>query len=114
MWSMQLPTSGYNSEMVMPLCPNGLALNGDAISLPLLLRPVFTIVLGTGLPWYWASMGLGSKVSTCEGPPFMNKKMTRLARAAKFDAFGANGFGRHHRYPDFWPNAPQSPWRSVS
>ena len=27
--------------------------------------------------------GLGSKVSMCEGPPFMKRKMTRLARAGR-------------------------------
>ena len=37
--------------------------------------------------------GLGSKVSTCDGPPFMNRKMTRLARGGKCGGFGASGFG---------------------
>jgi hypothetical protein len=35
------------------------------------------------LPAYFASIGLGSNVSTCDGPPFMNRKMTRFARGAR-------------------------------
>ena len=34
---------------------------------------------------------MGSKVSTCDGPPFMNRKMTRFAFAGKCPAFGASG-----------------------
>ena len=36
-------------------------------------------------------MGFGSKVSTCDGPPFMNKKITRFARGRKCGCFAANG-----------------------
>ena len=43
------------------------------------------------LPGITLERGLGSNVSTCDGPPFMNKKMTRLARAGKCDALGARG-----------------------
>src|SRR5207237_1303928 len=35
--------------------------------------------------------GLGSKVSTCDQPPFMNRKITRLARAGKCDGFTSSG-----------------------
>ena len=38
-----------------------------------------------------ARAGLGSKVSTCDGPPFMNRWMTRLALAGKCGFFGASG-----------------------
>ena len=39
-----------------------------------------------------SSTGLGSNVSTCDGPPFMNRKMTRFARAGKCGGLGASGF----------------------
>src|ERR1043166_3762783 len=34
-------------------------------------------------PWCAWRAGLGSKVSTCDGPPFMKRKMMRLARGRK-------------------------------
>jgi hypothetical protein len=37
-------------------------------------------------PAYFSSAGLGSNVSTCEGPPFMKRKITRLALGAKCGA----------------------------
>ena len=46
---------------------------------------------GSGLPWYFASIGLGSNVSTCDGPPFMNRWTTCLAFPGKWGAFGAIG-----------------------
>jgi len=33
---------------------------------------------------------VGSKVSICEGPPFMKRKMTRFARAGKCGRFGSS------------------------
>ena len=38
-----------------------------------------------------ASIGLGSKVSTCDGPPFMNRWTTCLALPGKCGGFGASG-----------------------
>src|SRR5207245_11340227 len=35
--------------------------------------------------------GLGSNVSTCEGPPFMKRWMTRLALPGKCGALGVTG-----------------------
>ena len=35
---------------------------------------------GSGFPWYSSSFGFGSNVSTCDGPPFMNRWTTCLAR----------------------------------
>jgi hypothetical protein len=32
-----------------------------------------------GFPSYFVNAGFGSKLSTCDSPPFMNKKMTRFA-----------------------------------
>ena len=55
-------------------------MNGDFIRLPV-LRWVATVPPGSGWPWYLSSIGFGSKLSTCDTPPFMNRKMTRLACA---------------------------------
>ena len=38
------------------------------------------------MPLSDCNRGFGSKVSTCEGPPGMKRKMTRLARAGKCGA----------------------------
>ena len=38
---------------------------------------------GNGLPWSASSCGLGSKDSNCDGPPAMQRWMTRFARAGK-------------------------------
>ncbi len=80
MSSMQPPTCGKISLTSIPLCPYFLNVNGDFISAPV-LRSVATSPPGSGWPWYLSSIGFGSKLSTCESPPFMNRKMTRLARA---------------------------------
>src|SRR5262249_36632134 len=62
------------------------------ISLPPRLRlTFFSMVSGTGLPAYFASDGLGSKVSTCDGPPFMKRKMIRFALGGKCGARGDSG-----------------------
>ncbi len=53
--------------------------------------------MGSGLPAYFSSAGLGSKVSTCDGPPFMNRWMTRLALPGKCGFFGASGRDGHAR-----------------
>ena len=42
-------------------------------------------------PAYLSSIGLGSNVSTCDGPPFMKRWMTRLALAGKCGAWGRSG-----------------------
>ncbi len=55
------------------------------------LRSVRRLVRGSSLPAYVCSDGLGSNESTCEGPPFMNRWMTRLARAGKCGPLGASG-----------------------
>src|SRR5262245_6698044 len=45
-----------------------------------------------GRPSSRSSRGLGSNVSTCDGPPSMNRKMTLRAFAGKCGVFGASGF----------------------
>ena len=78
----------------MPLWPYFLNVNGDFISEPV-LRSVATVPPGSGCPWYFSSIGFGSKLSTCDSPPFMNRKMTCLARAGwcrPFASVGAAAF----------------------
>ena len=86
-----------NSSLTsMPLWPYFWNLNGDRIAAPV-LRSVRRFGFGSGLPWYLSSSGLGSNVSTCDGPPFMNKWTTRLAfgllRNRRRHALGAGGVG---------------------
>src|SRR5579884_1219469 len=86
--SMQRATCGNSSLTSMPLWPYFWNLNGDGSNLP---AAFWRVVPSLDCPAYFTSAGLGSKVSTCDGPPFMNRKMTRLARGVKCGAFGANG-----------------------
>ena len=88
--SMQPATCGKRFVISIPLCPCGLAGNGEGISLPRLRRPVATVA-GGSCPEYRSSAGLGSNVSTCDGPPFMNRKITRFARAGKCGALAPSG-----------------------
>ena len=75
----------------IPLWPYFLNLNGEPMAAPV-LRSVGRLV-GTGLPLWRSSIGLGSNVSTCDGPPFMNRWTTRLARARSGGALGKSGLG---------------------
>ncbi len=56
------------------------------------MRSVLRLPEGIGVPLYFVSIGLGSKVSTCDGPPFRKRKMTCFARAGKCGDLGASGF----------------------
>ncbi len=80
MSSAHSPTWGNSSLTSIPALPYFLNANGERINAPV-LRSVATEPPGSGWPWYLSSIGFGSKLSTCERPPFMNRKMTRLARA---------------------------------
>ena len=66
----------------MPLWPYFWNAKGERRAAPV-LRSVRRFGAGSGLPWYFASNGLGSNVSTCDGPPFMNRWTTCLALAGK-------------------------------
>ena len=88
---MQPARCGNSSVTSMPLSPWGRAENGEGISPPRLGRFVAAAMACGRWPAYWASIGLGSKVSTCDGPPFMNRKMTRFARAGKCGGRTASG-----------------------
>ena len=79
-----------NSLTSIPLWPYFWNLNGDGNAAPV-GRSVFKVSPGRFLPAYWASSGLGSNVSTCDGPPFMNKWITCLALAAKCGGRAASG-----------------------
>src|ERR1700741_4510243 len=61
---------GKRSLTGMPQRPYFLNLNGDANAAPV-LRSVGKFSIGSNLPAYLSSAGLGSNVSTCEGPPFV-------------------------------------------
>ncbi len=81
-----------NSSLIgKPLWPCWLNFQGQARVLPLLLNCVGSIFILNGWPCSAMSRGLGSNVSTCDGPPSMNRKITRLARAAKCGGRTASG-----------------------
>src|SRR6516164_2005705 len=72
-------TVGNSSLTSIPAFPCFLNLNGDGRLLTVRVRTSLGCSNGNGLPTKSASFGLGSNRSTCDGPPDMNKKMTRLA-----------------------------------
>ena len=59
--------------------------------LPFWLNMVGRTGTGIGLPWSRASLGLGSKVSTCDTPPDMKQKITLRARGRNDGRRGAKG-----------------------
>src|SRR5688572_3240379 len=75
----------------MPLCPYGLNAQGLLSRLAVGANVTRGLANGSGLPWSRSSSGLGSNVSTCDGPPFMNRKITRFARGVKWGRLGARG-----------------------
>ena len=81
----------------MPLWPHGRNTRGLASAAALGLVKAsfrsFVYSVGSGLPWYFASAGLGSYRSIWLGPPSMNRKMTLLALPGKCGFLGASGFG---------------------
>src|SRR5918995_1617294 len=74
----------------MPDLPYFLNLKGDGNAAPV-LRSVLRLVVGSGLPAYFCKSGLGSKVSTWDGPPLANRGITRFALAGKCGLRGASG-----------------------
>src|SRR5436189_6084048 len=68
-------------------------------------RSVGSVPPGSGLPAYLLRAGFGSNVSTCEGPPFMNRWMTRLALAGKGEGFTASGLMEEIEEIGDWPRA---------
>src|SRR5688572_5841953 len=92
MSSTHEPTWGNSSLTILPHWPYGLNFHLGPTTRPSFLCPprpkVFTWML---LPSRSYSLGLWSKVSTCDGPPYMNRKMTLLAFGANWEARGASG-----------------------
>src|ERR1700688_2437136 len=84
--STQDPMFGSNSLTSVPHWPCFLNLYDDPIKLPVFVRIRAGIGKGRGLPVSLTNRGLGSSRSTCEGPPDMNRKMTRLAFAGNIGA----------------------------
>src|SRR6185436_7652913 len=72
---------GKSSLTSNPLWPYFLNEKGDGNAVPV-LRSVRKLI-GIGLPAHFFSNGLGSKLSSWEGPPFMKRWITRLALGAK-------------------------------
>src|SRR5437660_8848528 len=60
--------------------------------LPVLVRSNLGFSNGSGLPLSSARRGFGSNVSTCDGPPDMNRKMTRFAFAGDGGGLTVSGF----------------------
>ena len=67
----------------MPLCPYFWKVKGDRSRLPGLALGLQIAGRASACRGTWSSIGLGSNVSTCDGPPFRNRKMTRLAFGGK-------------------------------
>ena len=108
MSSAQAPTCGKSSLTSSPLLPYFVNVNGDCISVPV-LRSVATGPPGSGWPWYFASIGFGSKLSTCDRPPFMNRKMTCFAFAGwcrPLKVFAAAFCGAAAAASRDWPSMP--------
>src|SRR5262245_40519950 len=80
---------GSSSDNHAPLLPCCLNLNGDPASgsddwlpdIPVGRCPMRTLS-GSSVPCFLTSIGLGSKRSSCEGAPDMNRKITRFAFGA--------------------------------
>src|SRR4051812_26740403 len=81
--SAHFATCGNSSLTHSPLSPCWANFHGDASTLPTLSNCVGSTLknLPGGWPSYLVSSGLGSKGSTCDGPPSMYRKMTLRAVA---------------------------------
>ena len=66
-----LAMCGNSSLTGVPLWPWGENFHGLPSVLPLLLNCVGSIFMANGLPFCSVNSGLGSHVSTCDGPPSM-------------------------------------------
>ena len=71
MSSMCAAVRANSSLTSMPLWPYFLNLNGEGNAPPVLRSVAYDC--GSGLPAYFSSIGLGSNVSTCDGPPLRKK-----------------------------------------
>src|SRR6266581_3773546 len=90
MSSMFSATRAKISLTSMPLLPYFWNLNGEGNAAPV-FRSVARLAVGRSLPAYFSSAGLGSNVSTWDGPPLAKIWITRLAFAGKCGCLGASG-----------------------
>src|SRR5262245_46825916 len=104
--SAQLAIFGSNSLTSRPDWPCFLKVKGDPKRLPGLVRINLGASKGSGFPLSACSRGLGSNVSTCDGPPAINRKITRLACGVKCGGFTDNG--------DAAPNTSAAAWAANS
>src|SRR5690349_12281219 len=91
MSSMQDAVCGSNSLTSIPDCPYFLNSQREPSKLPVFVRSSFGFSNGSGLPFSSRNFGFGSKRSTCDGPPDIKRKMTRLAFGGNIGGFNANG-----------------------
>src|ERR1700693_5198221 len=91
---MHEPTFGNNSLTSMPLRPCLRNFQGEERRLRGGANSNAGLANGSGLPFISASFGLGSKVSTCETPPCMKRKITRRGRGREGGGVGGRGGGR--------------------
>src|SRR6185369_16282663 len=89
--STQPATCGNSSLTSAPDWPYFRKANGEGRTLSLILKTVVGGLNGRDWPLSFCSRGLGSKVSICDGPPSMNRKMTDFALGAKCGVLGARG-----------------------
>ena len=82
---------GNSSLTSVPHWPYFLNCHGERKTFTVFVRTNLGCSNGSGLPLYSSSFGLGSNISTCEGPPDMKRKMIRLQRGAKCGVFNASG-----------------------
>ena len=88
-----LRTWGKKSDTGRPLLPPGRNGRNEGVRNPILRPPELMNFLsaGSGWPACLSSKGLGSKVSTWLGPPFMSRKMQLLAFPAVCGALALPG-----------------------
>src|SRR6185436_10817913 len=99
---------GKSSLTSMPLWPYflNLKVEGNA-TLPFVLPPFWNSE-GSALPDWRSSAGLGSNVSTCEGPPLAKIWMTRFARPGKWPFLGDRGLSVGASSAKAWPRRSAS------
>ena len=79
MSSTQAARWGKSSLTAVPEWPYRLKLKGDPSTIRLIWKTVAGVSMRMGWPLSFCSLGLGSKVSICDGPPSMKRKITDLA-----------------------------------
>ena len=93
--SATLDRCGIKSEIIIPDCPLGFT-GATGARARYLSTPTVTSRPSTGgeifSPCFFRINSFGSNRSGCEGPPAINRKMTRLARGAKCGSRTASGF----------------------